>query len=74
MKGVRILRARKLHVSPIRDTRVYMQVDGEYAGHLPGSIEIVSDAITLLLPPLYKRRVYSLPRPKMGEADASSGG
>ena len=57
MAGVRILRARKIHFSPVRDARVYMQVDGEYAGHLPGSVEIVSDAITLLLPPLYKRRV-----------------
>jgi diacylglycerol kinase (ATP) len=57
MKGVRILRARKLDISPVRDTRVYMQVDGEYAGHLPGSVEIVRDAITLLLPPLYKQRV-----------------
>jgi len=57
MKGVRILRARKIHVSPVRDTRVYIQVDGEYAGHLPGSIEIVKDAITLLLPPFYKGRV-----------------
>ena len=57
MKGVTILRARELHVSPVRDTRVYMQVDGEYAGHLPGSIDIVRDAITLLLPPVYKRRV-----------------
>src|ERR1700720_4542300 len=55
MKGVRILRARELHFSPVRDARVYMQVDGEYAGHLPGSVEIVRDAITLLLPPLYKQ-------------------
>ena len=57
MKGVSIIRARNLDVSPVRDTRVYMQVDGEYAGHLPGSIEIVKDAITLLLPPVYKGRV-----------------
>lgn len=57
MKGVSILRARKIHLSPVRDTRVYMQVDGEYAGHLPGSIDIVKDAITLLLPPVYKGRV-----------------
>ena len=57
MKGVRILRAHELHFAPVRDTRVYMQVDGEYAGHLPGSVEIVRDAITLLLPPLYKQRV-----------------
>jgi len=57
MEGVRILRARKLDVSSVRDTRVYIQVDGEYAGHLPGSIEIVRDAITLLLPPLYRQRI-----------------
>jgi diacylglycerol kinase (ATP) len=57
MKGVTILRARQLDVSPVRDMRVYMQVDGEYAGHLPGSIDIVKDAITLLLPPVYKRQV-----------------
>ncbi len=57
MKGVRVLRARKLDVSPVRDHRVYMQVDGEYAGHLPGSVEIVRDAITLILPPHYKQRV-----------------
>lgn len=56
MKGVSILRAHKLHVSPVRDSRIYIQVDGEYAGHLPGSVDIVKDAITLLLPPLYKRR------------------
>jgi diacylglycerol kinase family enzyme len=57
MEGLRILRAHKIQFSPVRDNRVYMQVDGEYAGHLPGSVEIVRDAITLLLPPLYKRRV-----------------
>jgi diacylglycerol kinase family enzyme len=57
MKGVRILRAAKVRVSGSRDTRVYVQVDGEYAGLLPGSVEIVKDAITLLMPPLYKQRV-----------------
>ena len=57
MNGVRILHARKLEISPVRDSRVYMQVDGEYAGHLPGSVDIVKDAITLLLPPLYRQRV-----------------
>jgi len=59
MKGVTILRAPKLRVSPVRDKRVYVQVDGEYVGHLPGSVEIVKDAITLLLPPLYKQRLIT---------------
>jgi diacylglycerol kinase (ATP) len=57
MKGVKIFRACELEISSVRDSRVYMQVDGEYAGHLPGSVDIVRDAITLLLPPLYKRRL-----------------
>ena len=57
MQGVKILRAHKLEISPVRDSRVYVQVDGEYAGHLPGSVEIVKDAVTLLLPPLYRQRV-----------------
>jgi diacylglycerol kinase (ATP) len=57
MKGVSILRAPEIHLSPVRDACVYMQVDGEYAGHLPGSIEIVKNAITLLVPPVYRERV-----------------
>ena len=54
MKGVSILRTPKLHVSPVQDSRAYVQVDGEYAGHLPVSVEIVKDALTLLLPPSYR--------------------
>jgi diacylglycerol kinase family enzyme len=34
-------------------TPVYVQVDGEYAGRLPASVEIVPDAVTLLIPPEY---------------------
>jgi diacylglycerol kinase (ATP) len=60
MKGVSILRACNVAVSTVRDSRVYIQVDGEYAGHLPGSVDIVKDALTLLLPPLYKGRVVKL--------------
>jgi diacylglycerol kinase family enzyme len=31
-----------------------MQVDGEYAGRLPASFEIVPAALTLLMPRAYK--------------------
>jgi diacylglycerol kinase (ATP) len=58
MKGVIILRTPDIQVSSVKDKRIYMQVDGEYAGRLPGSVEIVKDAITLLLPPHYRNRVY----------------
>jgi diacylglycerol kinase (ATP) len=66
MKGVIILRTPELRISSVMDDRVYMQVDGEYVGHLPGSIEIVKDAITLLLPPVYRERLRSTaPRPPL---------
>ncbi len=35
------------------DRRVYVQIDGEFAGHLPAEIRIVPDALTLLVPPEY---------------------
>jgi len=57
MHGVTILRSRKVCISPAADARVYMQIDGEYAGRLPGSVEIVKDALTVLIPPKYKERV-----------------
>ncbi len=57
MKGVTILRASKLDFQPSHDARVYMQVDGEFAGHLPGSVEIVRNGLTLLLPSGYRQRL-----------------
>ena len=56
MKGVTVLRAQKVCISPVADRRVYIQIDGEYAGHLPGSVEIVPDALTLMLPAAYIAR------------------
>jgi diacylglycerol kinase family enzyme len=56
MKGVTVLRAQKVWISPVADPRVYIQIDGEYAGHLPGSVEIVPDALTLLIPPTYRAK------------------
>jgi YegS/Rv2252/BmrU family lipid kinase len=61
MEGVTVLRARKLCIAKSADPRVHIQVDGEYAGLLPATIEIVPDALTLLIPPGYmkKKRLYS---------------
>jgi diacylglycerol kinase family enzyme len=50
MKGVRRLRAG--HVEFSGD--VHLQVDGEYAGRVPASFEIVPGALTLLMPGAYK--------------------
>jgi diacylglycerol kinase (ATP) len=32
----------------------HLQIDGEYAGRMPGRFEIVPDALTILAPPLYQ--------------------
>ena len=54
--GVTVVRCRSLKLSGISDRRVYTQIDGEYAGTLPVSLEIVPRALTLLLPQSYRLR------------------
>jgi diacylglycerol kinase (ATP) len=49
MKGVTILTAAHVKASCPSDSRVYVQVDGEYAGRLPAEIRIVPDALTLMV-------------------------
>ena len=50
MAGVHTLRGGRVELSG----DVHLQVDGEYAGRLPASIDIVPAAITLLMPPGYE--------------------
>lgn len=57
MKGVTVLRAHDVILRKPEDKRVYVQVDGESAGHLPARIEIVPAALTLLVPPEYRKAV-----------------
>lgn len=54
--GVTVTRSRKLDIAGANGERVYVQVDGEYAGNLPASIEIVDDALTLLLPDGFREK------------------
>ena len=54
MRGVVVTNTSKAKVMASTDSRVYVQVDGEFAGHLPAEIRIVPDAITLLVPPEYQ--------------------
>jgi len=56
LKGVSIIRSTGACVSGTADRRIYIQVDGEYAGHLPARVEIVPDALTLLIPEEYVRK------------------
>ena len=53
VKGITVLRAREIEMSHATDDRIYVQVDGEYAGHLPARVEIMPDAIDLLIPQEY---------------------
>jgi len=55
MNGVTVLRERCLQLYGPEDQHVYVQIDGEYAGHLPAQIRIVPDALTVLLPESYGR-------------------
>jgi diacylglycerol kinase family enzyme len=53
MKGVTVMRARHIKASCPTDSRVYVQIDGEFAGHLPAEIRLVPDALTMMLPEDY---------------------
>ncbi len=53
MRGVTFLTGRSVRVSDPVGRRVYIQVDGEYAGRLPASINLIPEALTLLLPSAY---------------------
>lgn len=50
MRGVNVLRARCLTLHPAGGKTVHIQIDGEDAGTLPTRVELVPDALTLLLP------------------------
>jgi diacylglycerol kinase (ATP) len=56
MKGVKVLTATRVKARSPEDQRVYVQIDGEFAGHLPADIRIVPDALTLMVSDEYGRR------------------
>jgi len=49
--GVHMLRARSAAFQSPDGTRVGIQIDGELAGELPATVEIVKNSLTLLVPP-----------------------
>jgi diacylglycerol kinase (ATP) len=56
MPGVTILRTRRVEFSASENAPIHVQVDGEYAGIAPARVEIVPDALTLLVPPGFHAR------------------
>jgi diacylglycerol kinase (ATP) len=53
MKGVSLMRASDVELTNADDPRVYIQIDGEYAGRLPARLTAVPNALTLLMPAAY---------------------
>lgn len=60
MRGVRVFHAQRVELEgPAR-----VQVDGEYAGELPVTLEIIPRAVTLLLPPDVRDRIPARVQPR----------
>jgi diacylglycerol kinase family enzyme len=53
MRGVTVVRADRVKISPVDDRLAYVQIDGELGGKLPAEIGIVPNALTLLAPETY---------------------
>ncbi|HWC00315.1 MAG TPA: hypothetical protein VG672_26590, partial [Bryobacteraceae bacterium] len=56
MRGVHVLHATEVEMEAGSE-RIYVQIDGEFAGWLPSQVKIVPDALTLLTPPGFRARV-----------------
>lgn len=56
LPGVSAVKARRIELRGLNGKPVYAQIDGEPAGRLPATIELIPDAITLLLPQRYLER------------------
>ncbi len=55
IRGLSFLHGTSMRISAPPSGRGYIQVDGEYAGRLPATLEILPDAVTVLVPPAYAR-------------------
>ncbi len=59
IKGCTVVRGRSVTCSHSNGNGIYVQVDGELAGTLPITAEILPDALTLLMPRTYLQREQS---------------
>jgi diacylglycerol kinase family enzyme len=60
MRGCTVLRGRSVTCSPPAGREIYVQIDGELAGKLPVTAEIVPDALNLLVAREYLAREHAL--------------
>jgi len=56
LPGVTSLRTNRLTLVSANGSDVFTQVDGELAGTLPATLEVIPDSLTLLLPPQFLAR------------------
>ena len=63
MRGITIVRTRHAVIPAsqdsnihVQDAKIHIQVDGEYAGLTPARVELVPNALTLLVPPSFRAR------------------
>jgi diacylglycerol kinase (ATP) len=68
--GISLIRSGSVCLPAAAGPRVHIQVDGEYAGHLPASVEIVPEALTLLIPEAYVKKYGNRESPKVSLATA----
>lgn len=52
-RGITVLQASRIKLAAPEDSRIYTQLDGEYAGPLPATLDIVPSSLTLLMPPRF---------------------
>lgn len=60
MSGYTTVRGRSVTCSALGGERIFAQVDGELAGQLPLTAELIPDALTLLVPPDYLAKEQAL--------------
>ena len=60
MSGVTVLRGRTITMPEPESAGIFVQLDGELAGELPTTVEILPGALTILLPERYVSREQSL--------------
>ena len=56
MRGITILRTRKISIGAPAERDIHLQVDGEYVGLAPATIEIVPNSLSLLVPSHFRTR------------------
>jgi YegS/Rv2252/BmrU family lipid kinase len=59
MRGCTVLHGSSVVCRPSDASKIYVQIDGELAGRLPMSADIIPDALTLMMPPEYLAREQS---------------